>query len=558
MAKKYFGYIRVSTLEQANKGAGAEAQADIIDKWAQLHGHELEHVYKDMGVSGAKNSRPEFNKLLAKAEAEAGVIVTAYLSRFGRNLRDLLNNVAKLDKAGVQLVAVRDNIDTGASGTGRLMLNILGAVAEYERELTRERIMGGKAAKEAAGTFYNGSPPFGYVYSKQNFEFIKHGPEYVASLPEKKRPDYAEAEIYQRIVSMYLEQGLSFNKIAEAMQAEGVKKVSTAQGAKQILGRECYYTGRITRTGINGQQLTYKLPKLISPSRWAQIQQRLNANKVKPKRGNANPDRWLKNVLRCAHCGDTMKPKTRKGANGPLVYYECTNKNQTKARLHNRNMERCTAPSVQACEIEPYMWAQVTRSLTWWQSDKQELGEMLTGAEALSQKVNEHQLAANGYRAQIAKQQRAKGRLFELLEAPDFGPEQQAAFKAKLAEYDRDISQLEAMAVEAEERLAQAQQAHGNAETWQELIDTSPELLQELASQVEALSPQNKQRVIEAMLASPVEVNAETTKDFFCEYTAGTCMAILQQLAAEGALPVLNQVTRKQIDLIHRFWKLAA
>jgi len=138
-------YARVSTTDQ-----NCEMQLRELREYSARRGWEIAGEYVDTGWSGAKKSRPELDKLMAAArEHRVDGIVVWKLDRFGRSVLNLVEALGDLATWGVRFVAVSQSIDTDASNpTTRLLLHILAAVAEFERELTRERVMAGlKAAR---------------------------------------------------------------------------------------------------------------------------------------------------------------------------------------------------------------------------------------------------------------------------------------------------------------------------------------------------------------------------------------------------------------------------
>lgn len=107
--------------------------------------------YVDRGVSGAKDRRPELDRLMADAaRRRIDVVVCWRLDRFGRNLRHLVVAIEELTAAGVAFVSVGESIDT-TSPTGRLLLGVLGSFAEFERARIRERIMAGLQRAKTQG-----------------------------------------------------------------------------------------------------------------------------------------------------------------------------------------------------------------------------------------------------------------------------------------------------------------------------------------------------------------------------------------------------------------------
>jgi len=126
-------YGRVSTEEQdANK------QISYLTEWCKTNGHEVYKTYMDV-ISGTTSSRPEFNRLLEDMRLYRfrGVVVTK-LDRIGRSLQHLLSIFDEFIKKKVEFIAVTQNIDT-STAAGKLQLQIMGAFAEFERNIISER-----------------------------------------------------------------------------------------------------------------------------------------------------------------------------------------------------------------------------------------------------------------------------------------------------------------------------------------------------------------------------------------------------------------------------------
>ena len=142
-------YARVSTV---GKGQDVGLQLDELRQVAAQREWNVVAEYCDEGVSGAKESRPELDRMLADARAGKLDLVAVWkLDRLGRSLQHLLRLLADLSDWGVGFASLRDaGIDT-TTPTGRLMLQIMGALAEYERELIRERVIAGVRRAQAQG-----------------------------------------------------------------------------------------------------------------------------------------------------------------------------------------------------------------------------------------------------------------------------------------------------------------------------------------------------------------------------------------------------------------------
>lgn len=132
------GYARVSTMDQT-----AALQLDA------LAGAGVETVFTDEGVSGSVASRPELDRCLAHMR-EGDTLVVWRLDRLARSLRNLLDLVETLSARGIHLRSLTEAIDT-SSASGRLVLSVFGALAEFERSLIIERTQAGLQAAKARG-----------------------------------------------------------------------------------------------------------------------------------------------------------------------------------------------------------------------------------------------------------------------------------------------------------------------------------------------------------------------------------------------------------------------
>ncbi len=139
-------YARVSTLDQT-----AENQLAELRQFVQARGWSA-HEYVDQGVSGAKASRPALDDLVRDARRRRfDVVICWRLDRLGRNLKHLITLLEDLQALGVAFVSLHEGIDA-TTPAGRLQMHILGAIAEFERERIRERVMAGLQRARKQGT----------------------------------------------------------------------------------------------------------------------------------------------------------------------------------------------------------------------------------------------------------------------------------------------------------------------------------------------------------------------------------------------------------------------
>src|SRR3954466_2989846 len=140
-------YARVSTLNQQDP----EMQLSELREYARRRGWQIVQEFTDQGVSGCKESRPALNRLMADAcRRRFDAILVWKIDRFGRSLKHLVNALAELAALGVAFISLRDNLDL-STPSGRLMFQIIGAMAEFERALIQERVRAGLRNARAKG-----------------------------------------------------------------------------------------------------------------------------------------------------------------------------------------------------------------------------------------------------------------------------------------------------------------------------------------------------------------------------------------------------------------------
>jgi putative DNA-invertase from lambdoid prophage Rac len=214
------GYARVSTERQADEGVSLEEQVRRIEGRAIEQGWQLEHVYVEQGVSGSVPlaHRPEGAQLLAALQP-GDVVIAAKLDRVFRSALDALQTIRALQQRGVSLWLLDLGGDVSGDGIARLVLTILGAIAEFERERIGERIRDAKRHQRRTGQYLGGDRPFGWQIGEDGV------------LVEKEDEQRALAEM-QALRS----QGMSYRAISERMRTEFDISLSH-QGVKRALER---------------------------------------------------------------------------------------------------------------------------------------------------------------------------------------------------------------------------------------------------------------------------------------------------------------------------------
>jgi DNA invertase Pin-like site-specific DNA recombinase len=158
---KAVGYVRVSTEKQADFGVSLDAQIEKVRAMATVQAAELTEIIVDAGESAKTLKRSGMTKLLSLVDSGAiNVCIVAKLDRLTRSVKDLANLLEMFNRRGVSLVSVAESLDTG-SAAGRLVLNIMVSVSQWEREAIGERTRDAMRHKKALGQRV-GTVTYGY------------------------------------------------------------------------------------------------------------------------------------------------------------------------------------------------------------------------------------------------------------------------------------------------------------------------------------------------------------------------------------------------------------
>lgn len=202
-------YTRVSTLIQVD-GFSLEAQEAEIRAFAEARKINIVGKYTDEGKSG-KNAehRPAFTQMMEDIRSKKDnirYVLVFKLSRFARNTSDTAKYLQELSSYGIGLLGIKDGIDT-STVTGKMIANIMGAVAEVELENIHEQTLAGRQQKARNGLWNGAQAPFGY------------------SLKDKKLMIYPkEAETVKEIFRLYTEEGQSISYIAKKLNDENIQR----------------------------------------------------------------------------------------------------------------------------------------------------------------------------------------------------------------------------------------------------------------------------------------------------------------------------------------------
>ena len=198
MNKKAVGYTRVSTTEQAQEGLSLAAQEARIRAYCTAKGWELLRVYQDAGISGKSLDRPAVQSLISDLESDGvDVVVVLKLDRLTRSVRDLGSLIDDLFK-GRALATVQEGLDT-STASGEFVLNMLGAVAQWERKAVGERTATVLRYKQERGEWV-GRIPYGFKIDEDGR--LVEDPEKIANILKMKKA-HRRGQSVRKIAAKY-------------------------------------------------------------------------------------------------------------------------------------------------------------------------------------------------------------------------------------------------------------------------------------------------------------------------------------------------------------------
>ena len=374
-------YARVSTTDQDCELQLRELREFVrCQRWPQA----TEFVEQ---ISGTKGKRPALDRLMeAAAQRQIDCVLVWKIDRFGRSVLNLSQHLAALDAAGVRFVATSQGLDTdSANPASRLLLSILAAIAEFERELILERSAVGRNKKLEAGRPDSWSLGWGFA--------VEGGAPRIVD---------KEAEILTQIF-LWRQEGKSYRNIAGLLQNLGVRPRTAAYWSPRtiqgMLQNRCYI-GEYWRCGH-----VWPVPPIISRELFDDVQRQMQAVRERLV-GRPSENYLLRGMLFC-RCSRRMHgTQCHTGSGGRWRHYICDGK-------HHRNPSLpapCSAPRIGARAIEELVWREIWKLL----SDPVRFRRL---AEALAAEERPKPPARRDPAAELESLKRRQEKILEMVEA---------------------------------------------------------------------------------------------------------------------------------------------
>jgi len=344
-------YARVSTQEQATENTSMASQEGQLTAYCQMRGWTIINSYVDPGFTGKNGDRPGLKRLMA--DARIGLfdkVLVCKLDRLARSLRLLMDVEAELKEYNISLSSIRESVDT-SNGTGKMVFQLFGMVAEWDRDNIIERCKNGRIQRYKDGCWAGGKPTFGYSYDKPTRKLV---------INEE------QAKIVRFIFSGY-NSGKSIVAMNRVLDDE---RIPTIRGKERgwidsgirfmlinpiykgtlIVNRKCN-VAYINKADLS-KAIIIKVPAIVNESVWNMAQIRLRANrKLRPPRKNP----WLlQGLITCGQCGLSYQGQYR---NAIERVYACRGRLREN---HTDGSPRCNGPTLTTKWLEDEVWMKIS------------------------------------------------------------------------------------------------------------------------------------------------------------------------------------------------------
>ncbi len=296
--------------------AQRESCASYIQSQAALGWVLLQEEYADGGFTAANTDRPGFQRLMADVEAgKIDAVIVYKIDRLSRSLRDFGRLMDVFEHCGVSFVSVTQRFDTSSS-MGKLTLNILMSFAEFERDVTRERILDKIAGAKRKGKHCGGVPILGYN-----------------TVEKKLVVNEVEAKLVRHIFTRFVETG-STTKLADELNKAGYRTKSWPTVTGRIIGghewnkadlykilHNVKYVGLVPH---RGQTFPGEHEAIVPQKLWDDAHAILKENYAeRVDRTRAETPALLRGVIKCGHCGCSMGPTFTRKNGRTYRFYLC-------------------------------------------------------------------------------------------------------------------------------------------------------------------------------------------------------------------------------------------
>jgi site-specific DNA recombinase len=489
-------------------GYSLDAQKSRMNAYAAFNDFQIVGEYEDAGKSGKSiEGRFAFNQMMEDIKSgKDGVsyVLVFKLSRFGRNAADVLSTLQVMQDFGVNLICVEDGLDSSKEA-GKLMISVLSAVAEIERENIRVQTMEGRIQKAREGKWNGGFAPYGYKLEKGQLLINEE-----------------EAEAIRMIFDLYVHTDMGANGLAKYLANHGVVKIQRQNGKNPLFDsslirrilRNPVYCGKIAygrrkTEKVHGTRNDYRLVEqdnylladgqheaLVSEELWHDAQVKLLAQAKKYEKVNRGKDtkiHLLTGLLKCPVCGAGMygNKSIKHKADGTkykdFFYYGCKHRNMTrghkcdyKKQIHEELLDNAVAEVITKLVSNPKFAALMQQKIS-----------MKVDTTAIEQEI------AN-YEKQLRQSYSTKSRLMEEIDSLD--PDDKHYVKRK-ADLDDRLYKMYDKIEDAENQLIEARAKKMAIEAEKLTADNIYKVLIYFEKLYAVMDEQERRKIMESLIS---------------------------------------------------------
>ena len=483
--KVYF-YRRVSTAMQV-EGYSLEAQLDKLNKYCDLHDYECVRDYVDAGASGKNTEdRSEFNKMIEDIENERddiSFVLCFKLSRFGRNVTDILTNLQIMKRHNVHLICTEDSLNS-SKAQGKLLITVLGCVAEIERENIIAQSLAGRRQKALSGKWNGGPAPYGYTLTPSTSTLTLN--------PE-------EAEIVRLIYTKFTHEDIGAGGIANYLNNRNITKKTTsrpettrqhsstfsADFIKNILDNEVYMGkiayGKRANVPIEGEDNKYHRIKqadsskiilvnglhepIVSEELWNEAHLKRVETGIRQEKKDKDHYYVLGGLLKCPACGHTMygvPNGTKKKADG--TYYPRTYSYTCRNRKYSISSTLCPSPRQISAKLLESEIDNILIALMQTPKIRERMEDLVAkkaDANSILDEINDIERHLKEIRA---KEQIWVKKIAEIDTSTPQGERKEELFNKQLDEFFNEEAEVQKALEETRKRLIKAREGEINRE----------------------------------------------------------------------------------------------
>lgn len=312
-------YTRVSTEEQAKTGFSLAAQEERCRNFAAGKGWEIVDVYCDDGHSAKDLNRPQIERLISDAKRRRfDNVVFLRLDRLSRDIGDMTMLRKLFTGLAIGMVSLSEDFDTSTS-SGRLAINMHGSIAQYEREVTADRVRMGLERSWSEGHWHGGEAPFGYDYDKEKKRLVINS---------------SEAGVVRLIYRLAIEAAIGARFITRHLNGTGVLRRGRLWSLNSVLYilRNPLYCGYLQSRSDPPQQIKGLHDPVIAVATFERAQRVLDSRKALSGQVALSPN-LFSGLSFCGECGSRLHlsrtaKKTSTKPGGGYRYYFCSGKRE--------------------------------------------------------------------------------------------------------------------------------------------------------------------------------------------------------------------------------------